>query len=60
MSYETTTIYRPGKSNLTWGKNTTHRVGAQLWNNLPKYLTDLTEINAFKKELKSLYLAQYQ
>ena len=34
---------------------TTHSVGAKLWKNTPKFITDISEQTAFKEELIKLY-----
>ena len=41
------------------GANTTHSVGAKLWNNTPKFITDISEQTAFKEELIKLYGNMY-
>ena len=45
------------RSNM--GANTTHSVGAKLWNNTPKFITDISEQTAFKEELIKLYGNMY-
>ena len=41
------------------GANTTHSVGAKLWNITPKFITGIREQTAFKKELIKLYGNMY-
>ena len=41
------------------GANTTHSVGAKLWNNTPRFITDISEQTAFKEELIKLYGNMY-
>ena len=45
------------RSNI--GANTTHSVGAKLWNNTPKFITDISEQTAFKEDLIKLYGNMY-
>ena len=45
------------RSNM--GANTTHSVGAKLWNNTPKFITDISEQTEFKEELIKLYGNMY-
>ena len=45
------------RSNM--GANTTHSVGAKLWNNTPKFITDISEQTAFKEELIKFYGNMY-
>ena len=39
--------------------NTTHSVGGKLWNNTAKFITNITEQNAFKEKLIKLYGNMY-
>ena len=41
------------------GANTTNSVGAKLWNNTSKFITDISEQTAFKEELIKLYGNMY-
>ena len=41
------------RSNM--GENITHSIGAKFWDNNPKFITDISEETAFKKELIKLY-----
>ena len=45
------------RSNM--GANTTHSVGAKLWNNTPKFITDISEQTVFKEDLIKLYGNMY-
>ena len=45
------------RSNI--GANTTHSVGAKLWNNTSKFITSISEQTAFKEELIKLYGNMY-
>ena len=37
------------------GRSTTHFTGATLWNQLPKYISEITKFSNFKKEITSFY-----
>ena len=41
------------------GAHSTHTVGAILWNNTPKVITDITMQNVFKQELFEYYNNTY-
>ena len=45
--------------NKIWTK-TIKYVGANLYNNLPDYITSMNNMNTFTKNVKYLYLSQYE
>ena len=42
------------------GADSTHTVGAKLWNDIPKNITDIEERSTFKTEICNLFKKKYQ
>ena len=53
------TLIQPSFQRLTTTQKSIYFKGPQIWNSLPKSITDLSNFNLFKKNLKTYFISKY-